>query len=108
MPQIIVRGMQVEDVKQLSYTLPAALSRVIGCPEEHIILEYWPTKQVRQGEFVEGDPLIQVNWFDRDEAVQDETAAVIEQQIRTIGYSQVEIYFVILAARKYYENGQHY
>lgn len=55
-----------------------------------------------------GAPLIQVNWFDRGQTVQDAAAQAIDHAVRSTGYEQIEIFFVVLDETKYYENGNHF
>ena len=60
------------------------------------------------GQKIEITPLIQVNWFDRGQKVQDEAAAAIYRHVKGAGYSNVETFFVVLEEARYYENEKHY
>lgn len=108
MPQIIIRGVDAEKVKTISGRLVDELTEVIGCPRDYFTVELLNTTFFADGKVVEGTPFVQVNWFDRGQGVQDKTAEVIDRHIRGTGYTQIDIFFVVLQEAKYYENGQHY
>lgn len=108
MPQVIIRGMDVEKVKTISGGLVDELTEIIGCPRDYFTIELLPTTFITDGKVGEGTPFVQVNWFDRGQEVQDKTAVAIDRHIRSAGYSQIDIFFVVLQESKYYENGRHY
>lgn len=108
MPQIIIRGMAENDIRLISNQLVTELTECIGCPREYFTIELIPTVSIGEGEGAKCYPLVQVNWFDRGQVIQDQAAAIIDSNIRNAGYSQVEIYFLVLTESKYYENGCHY
>lgn len=108
MPQIIIRGMAQEDVKSISKRLVTELAECIGCPREYFTIELLQTVCIAEGEVSKGTLFVQVNWFDRGQVVQDQAAAILDRNIRNAGYSEIEIYFLVLNENKYYENGSHY
>ncbi|MEG6586112.1 DUF1904 domain-containing protein [Dendrosporobacter sp. 1207_IL3150] len=108
MPQLIIRGMEKNLIKKMSKQLVDELTTIIGCPRDYFTIEAVNSTFVYDGEEVSGSPIVQVNWFDRGQSVQDQAAAVIDRNIRALGHDQVEIYFITLSEEKYYENGQHY
>lgn len=108
MPQLIFKGIAKEAVKGISEKLVNELQEIIACPRDYFTLEVPETAYVLDGQEVSGNPLIQVNWFDRGQSVQDRTAAAIDKHVRQAGYNQIEIFFVRLAEPSYYENGRHY
>lgn len=108
MPQIIIRGMDQEDVKFISKQLVTELTEYIGCPREYFAIELLQTVCISEGEVGKGPLFVQVNWFDRGQNVQDQAAAILDRNIRNAGYSEIEIYFLVLDENKYYENGCHY
>ena len=108
MPHIMIRGMDQKDIQLISKQLVTELTECIGCPREYFTIELLPTILIADGEIRKGDPVVQVNWFDRGQTVQDQAAAILDKHIRGAGYHQVEIYFLVLSETKYYENGCHY
>jgi len=108
MPQLIIRGLEKTEVQKISKLLVDELTVVIGCPRDYFTIELLASTFIRDGEEVAGTPLIQVNWFDRGQAIQDQAAAAIDHHIRALGYNQIEIFFTVLQEAKYYENGKHY
>ncbi|HMM22309.1 MAG TPA: DUF1904 domain-containing protein [Selenomonadales bacterium] len=108
MPQIIIRGMDEAPVKAISGGLVDELTEIVGCPRDYFTIELLPSIFIADGKAVEGTPFVQVNWFDRGQAVQDRAAAAIDRHIRGAGYRQTDIFFLVLQEQKYYENGRHY
>ncbi len=108
MPQLIIRGMKKQDIQTISKTLVDELTDIIGCPREYFTIELLETIFFKDGIEVTGSPLIQVNWFERGQELQDAAAQAIDQAVRRAGYEQVEIFFVVLEKTGYYENGNHY
>lgn len=108
MPQLVIRGMKKEHVQAISKTLVDELTNIVGCPSDYFTIEFVEACYIKDGLDVSGTPLIQVNWFDRGQAIQDAAAQAIDRQIRSAGYAQIEIFFVVLEETKYYENGSHY
>ena len=108
MPQLIIRGMKKECIQAISKTMVDELTNIIGCPRDYFTIEFLETCFIKDGLEVTGSPLIQVNWFDRGQTIQDAAAQAIDRAVRSAGYEQIEIFFVVLNETKYYENGIHY
>ncbi len=108
MPQLVIKGMENEQIKKISKPLVDELHEIIGCPRDYFTIEAVNSVFIMDGELQSVTPLIQVNWFDRGQQVQDRVAAAIYRHIAGIGFSQVETFFVVLQENNYYENGQHY
>lgn len=108
MPQLIIKGIEKQVVKDLSRELIDELATVVGCPRDYFTLEMPQTVYIQDGEETSGPAIIQVNWFERGQAIQDRVAEVITKRLQAKGYSQLEIFFAVLAERRYYENGKHY
>lgn len=107
MPHIMIKGMKVVEVQRISKPLLDELEVIIDCPREYFTLEVQETHFIIEGEVVDKDPFVQINWFDRGQEVQDKTAIAITNHINSAGYKQVELFFTILERNKYYENGTH-
>jgi len=106
MPHIIIKGMSIVDVQKISKQMLDELEIIIHCPREYFTLEVVESTFIVDGERVSKDPFVQINWFDRGQEVQDQTAVAITQHICNAGYGDVEIFFIVLERNKYYENGQ--
>lgn len=108
MPQIKVRGIQVEKLCVISKELVSELEKIIGCPKSYLTIEAISSTYISDGEIVPGYPYIEVLWFDRGQDVQDKTAKAITKLIHKIDYTDVDIIFVAIAESDYYENGEHF
>ncbi len=108
MPQIIVKGMKKEEIKEMSRTLTAGLAQIDGTPESYFTYEYIPAQFIQNGEDISLYPLVEVKMFDRGQDVKDRMAAAMTQAIREFGYEQIEIFFTFIGKPDYYENGEHY
>ncbi|GAB6181414.1 DUF1904 domain-containing protein [Desulfotomaculum defluvii] len=108
MPQIIIRGIELEIVKTMSIDLLMGLHRIIGCPLDDLTLECNTSTFVKNGALDKGYPFVEVAWFDRGQTVQDQVAKEITAHIQRAGYSNIDIMFTTLEKIKYYENGQHF
>jgi len=107
MPNMIIKGMSLTDVKKISKAMIDELEIVVNCPREYFTLEVVENNFIIDGNLVIKDPFIQVNWFDRGQEVQDKTAATITKHVENAGYKEVEVFFMILERNNYYENGKH-
>lgn len=108
MPQIIIKGMDVDKVKAISTSLVDELQRIMDCPRDYFQLEVSTSVFIMDGKQVEITPLVQVKWFDRGQRVQDQAAAAICRHGREAGYDQVETFFIPLEKERYYDNENHY
>jgi hypothetical protein len=108
MPQLIIKGMEHEEIKKISKPLVDELHRIIGCPRDYFTIEAVNSIFIMDGEQQSINPLVQVNWFDRGQQVQDQVAAALYRHIAGVGYGQVETFFVALRESSYYENEKHY
>lgn len=107
MPQFLIKGMKMEDVQKISTQMVNELEEIIGCPRDYFRIEFVDSTLIEDGDIVAGCPMVQVNWFDRGQEVQDKVAVSITTNIQNAGYEQVEIFFIVLERNKYYENGTH-
>ncbi|HWR41767.1 DUF1904 family protein [Sporomusa sp.] len=108
MPQLIIKGMKLEKIKDISKPLVDELQEIIGCPRDYFTIEAVNSMFIMDGQQTGITPFVQVNWFDRGQEVQDRVAAIICRHVMSAGYSQVETFFVVLEESRYYENQTHY
>lgn len=107
MPMLRIRGIQLSKIKQVSTQLVEELAHIIECPKDYLTLECIHSTFISEGEEVEPPALVEVAWFDRGQAVQDQVAQCITKYLGE-GLSCFEVYFITLKENQYYENGQHF
>lgn len=92
---------------EVSERLTDRIQAAIGCPREHIVLEWIHAERVCEGRFVsDGWPYVEVSWFKRPPEVQEQVARIVSATLREAGYPDSDVYFHILDASDYYENGE--
>ncbi|MES2962420.1 MAG: DUF1904 domain-containing protein [Bdellovibrionota bacterium] len=109
MPHIRIRSLSEAAVATLSRELPKTLAPLMSTPEDNFTVELIGTTFYSQGKIVEGDPMIEVQWFDRGQATQDACAAEITFLVRQHTKSEfIAVVFTALPKTSYYENGTHF
>ncbi|WP_319404068.1 DUF1904 family protein [uncultured Anaeromusa sp.] len=108
MPQLIFKGLPGKDVQAFSTALVDELAQIIDCPRDYFTLEVPASTYYFDGQRTAATPLVQVNWFERGQDVQDRTAEAITRHIRLAGHTQVDVFFIPLQELRYYENGVHF
>ncbi|AZZ37349.1 DUF1904 domain-containing protein [Bdellovibrio sp. qaytius] len=112
MPHIRIRALRDSDVKQLSQVLPGELSQIMNTPEDNFTVEKLPTVFYRAGVVVpdgEGDPMIEIHWFDRGPEVKSTVAKRVTDLVRTCSKSEyIAVVFFDLPKSNYFENGIHF
>ena len=112
MPHIRVRAMTDSDVKNLSQVLPKELSLLMNTPEDNFTVEKIPTVFYRQGALVadgEGDPMIEIHWFDRGAEMKSAAAKKVTELVRGFTKSEyIAVVFFDLPKTNYFENGTHF
>jgi len=77
--------------------------------EDNFTVELISTKFFANGASVEGDPMLEVMWFDRGQETQDVCARELTKLVRPHTKSQyIAVVFSSLARTAYYENGNHF
>lgn len=109
MPFIRVNGLEAQSVQTISGVLTPKLSDVIGCPGDWISFTN-AGLLFSNGAQLTTDVFFHVEWFPRDEGVQDKVAQVITQTMQAFDpkLETITVVFVSLDTTKFYENGQHY
>ncbi len=108
MPQVIFKGIKKQDVAEISKHLPKMLEQASEIPADWFTVEYIETLFFSGGDLVSSYPIVQVNWFDRGQDIKDKVAKEITKATASVGYNQIEIFFIPLEKQSYYENGEHY
>ena len=108
MPQLRFHAFSLEKVKELSLPLSTELSTLTGVPRAYFTLECLHSTFIADGEAIPGDPFIEVYCFDRGTEMFDKMAETITRHVQAIGVSEVDVAFILLERRRYYENGEHF
>ncbi|MGE5705066.1 MAG: DUF1904 family protein [Clostridia bacterium] len=108
MPQLIVRGITVEQLKTISTPLIAELAEVCECGTDNFMIEYQHTTSIFGGEVVNSYPFIEVAWFERGQQVRDRFAEAVTRHVLSLGIPEVEIAFAVYREDSYYLNGKHF
>lgn len=103
MPQLIFKGIEMKEVQQLSQTLLEPLSILTDTPEDYFIFEYPTTNYFFYGVPVKSYPLIEVIQFDRGKEIEHQTAVLIQNHVKLLGYDECEVYFTHIPKENYYE-----
>ncbi|MFD2444077.1 DUF1904 family protein [Bacillus sp. CGMCC 1.16607] len=106
MPQLIIKGITVNQVKKISTPLVQELAVLCNCEKDNFTLEIIPSTFVFNQEEVPGFPFIEVKWFDRGQEIQDEFAKITTKHIHSLGIDEVEIAFTVFLESAYYLNGK--
>lgn len=108
MPQIKIRGIDVEKISTISTSMIDQLEEIIDCPRDYFTIECISSTFIKNGKVDEGYPFIEVVWFDRGQEIQDSVAKSITNLIHNLGYKNVDVFFTVLKENFYYENGYHF
>lgn len=108
MPALKFKSIEGKKLITISKVLIDELEGLLKCPRSYFTLEVIESRFIQDGSYVEGNPMIEVAWFDRGQEIQDEAAEIITRNINSIGYKDVDIIFTMLDKSKYYENGVHF
>lgn len=108
MPKLIFKGVEIEEIKEMSTQLVDTLAGLTNAPRNVFTLECVESAFVYDGEIVKPAPVIEVNWIERGQIVKDQVANAIDQAVRAKGYEHVEIIFTELKKGDYYINAKVY
>lgn len=109
MPQIIIRGLQPQEVCKVSQKLIDKLTQAVGCPRDYFEIECISSVKVTNGIIEQPYPFVEVAWFDRGQQLQDEVAKTITQVLREgLDIESMDLAFRVFEKEKYYENGEHF
>jgi len=108
MPQLRFHAFSVETVQALSLPLAAELSTLTGVPSEYFTLECLHSTFVSGGQAIAGEPFIEVYCFDRGTEMFDKMAEAITRHVHNVGIPEVDVAFILMERRRYYENGEHF
>ena len=106
MPQLIIRGISVQQVCTISTPLIAQLATLCECGTDNFMIEVVHSTAIQDGAIVASFPFIEVAWFDRGDAVRNRFAQIVTDHVRTLGIHEVEVAFITYREDSYYINGE--
>ncbi|NEZ47760.1 DUF1904 family protein [Clostridium niameyense] len=107
MPMIKVRGISKEEVIKESSKLIDLLVEIIECPRDYFSIELINNTFIMDGEVTDAPSIIEVEWFDRGQEVQDKVAKTITEYFKK-DRECLDVVFKSLECKNYYENGKHF
>lgn len=105
MPQLTFRGFAPPQVAEASCDLAPRLAALLNCPEDYFTFDCINVLSFFGGHSVPTAPFIEILWFDRGKALQDEAAQVITTLFKELGVEEIEICFKAVLPSAYYGNG---
>lgn len=109
MPHLRFRGIEKQEVLDISTELLSNLEEIIGCPRDYFTLEYIESTYIFDGVENAGKwPYVEVLWFDRGHEVMKKTVSMITDILKRYPYSDVTVHFTNLNELHYFENGKHF
>ncbi|MFD0826023.1 DUF1904 family protein [Neobacillus sp. M.A.Huq-85] len=106
MPHLFIRGVTVEQVKNISKPLVQELADLCACGTDNFTLEVVQSTFVFDEREVPGYPFIEVKWFERGQEIRDEFANIITKQVQSLEIPEVEVAFSTFKESDYYLNGK--
>lgn len=107
MPFLRFHFVEATRLAGISREMTDRIQRAVGCPREHIVLEWISSSVVKDGSVKSGSwPFVEVDYFERSREVQHEVARIVSECLKTAGYPNSDVHFSYLQPRNYYENGK--
>ncbi|WP_308637996.1 DUF1904 family protein [Paenibacillus silvisoli] len=106
MPQLIVKGVEHAVLAQVSGELVEEMARICGCGTDNFTIDALQTVSFFGGTTVPAYPFVEIAWFDRGQAVQDELALAVTAHLNLAGVDEVEVAFKVYKESAYYINGR--
>ncbi|WP_042352121.1 DUF1904 family protein [Bacillus massiliigorillae] len=106
MPQIMIRGISVDQVKQISQPLVEELAEICSCGTDNFTLEIPQATYICNGDEIAMYPFIEVKWFERGQEIRDQFAQAITKQVLSLGLEEIEVAFLTYEEDAYYINGE--
>lgn len=109
MPHIRIRALSEKQVQNLSLELPQELAKIIQTSVDHFTVERVATQFYNNGRPSEGDPMIEVLWFDRGSELKSICAKKITELVQNHSTAEhIAVVFTDLPKENYFENGEHF
>jgi hypothetical protein len=105
MPQLTVRGINVQIMTEISKPLVEEMAAICECGTDNFTIDCLNVVSVFGGETAETYPFIEVAWFERGPEVRDRLAQALVRQLRLEGIAEVEVAFKVYREDSYYVGG---
>lgn len=102
MPQILVRGLKASEVASLCRDCLGDLARINETPEDYYLFQRWEPETYSAAGAQPSYPLVEVKQFRRSPEQEAQTARLVLDYIRGLGYEEAELYYVYLEEQAYY------
>ncbi len=106
MPRFAFHAIPLALVKAASLPLADDLQALLGGPREELVFHVPTDHYVLDESLVAGPAFVEVAWFDRGLEVQDQVARMLTDHLHRVGVPSVDVCFLPLARRGYYEDGR--
>nr|WP_325254453.1 DUF1904 family protein [uncultured Oscillibacter sp.] len=104
MPHITVRGIDSQELREMSMELKGAVVEAAQVKEEYVKVFWSPVCRVDAPDEVALD----VYWMHRPQELCDKVAGVLTQLMKNKGRDFVQITFTEFPGSHFYENSEHY
>lgn len=109
MPHIRIRALSEPIVETLSAELPTKLAQVMHTSVDNFSVERIQTQFYKNGVHTEGDPMIEILWFDRGQELKIASAKIVTEEVQKLSNAEyVAVVFTNLPKESYFENGEHF
>jgi len=108
MPVLTFRGIQEEELKQISTPMLDDLSQIMNCDRSILHLHLLHTTAIPDGKTVKGSPFVEITMFDRGQEIHDQAAKCVCDHVQSLGYEKVGLWITLRPKNIYYTNGQHH
>ena len=108
MPQLKMRGVEVDNICKISVAMVQEMQEFLKCPKKSFTLECINSTYIMDGKTIKALPTVEIACFDRGQEVQDTMAKIVTKHINSAGYKEVTVIFTDLEKKRYYENGEHF
>lgn len=102
MPQIIIKGVASEDIKNMSKELVSDLAVICDTTEDNFIFEEVNDSYYSYGEKTKMYPLVEIKMFDRGSDVEKSMYFSIRNYLESKDYEDIEVYFIHLKNSSYF------
>lgn len=106
MPQLLFKGVSLEQIKTISKPLVEELAEICECGTDNFTLELIHSTFIFDGDEVPTYPFIEVKWFERGQEVRDKFAKTVTKYVLSSGVTEVEVAFTVFAENAYYIDGE--
>ena len=103
MPQVVLKNISRESAARLAPGVAEAVSRTIGLPIDHIVVEHSETEFFRGGKKDDHSAMVWIYWKKRTPEMQKQVADALSEILLKVGYRPVEIVYSNLDMNDFYE-----